>query len=55
MLPYALELANSGVKEAVGRNPHLADGLNVAGGRITHGGVADALQMEGASVGEVFA
>ncbi len=55
VLPYTLELANSGLKEAVRRNPHLADGLNVAGGRITHAGVAEALGVEGASVREVFA
>ena len=52
VLPYVLELANSGIKEAVMRNPHLANGLNVAEGRITHAGVADALHMEGASVRE---
>jgi alanine dehydrogenase len=55
VLPYALELANSGLKEALRRSPHLADGLNVAEGRVTHAGVAEALGVEGASVREVFA
>ena len=54
MLPYALELANSGLKEAMMGNPHLAGGLNVAEGRITHAGVAKALGIESASVREVF-
>ena len=54
VLPYALELANLGLREAVMRNSHLADGLNVAEGRITHMGVAQALEMEGASVRDLF-
>ena len=54
VLPYVLELANLGLKEAVTRNPHLADGLNAAEGRITHAGVAKALGMKRASAEEIF-
>ena len=42
-LPYALELANRGVVEAVKRSPELARGINVWRGRIVHPGVAAAL------------
>ncbi len=54
VLPYALELANLGLREAVMRNPNIADGLNVAKGRIVHAGVAEALGMKRASAKEVF-
>lgn len=54
VLPYALELANLGLKEAVTRNPRLADGLNAAEGRITHAGVAKALGMKRARAEEIF-
>lgn len=54
VLPYTLELANLGIREAMARNPHLADGLNVAEGRITHAGVAKALRMKPVSAREVF-
>lgn len=42
-LPYVLELANQGVRDALIRNPGLRAGLNVHAGRITHPGVAEAL------------
>ena len=42
-LPYALQLADYGWRAALAKNPHLAAGLNVAGGRITHKAVAEAL------------
>ena len=54
VLPYVLELANLGIREAMARNPYLADGLNVAEGRITHAGVAKALGMKPVSAREVF-
>jgi alanine dehydrogenase len=44
-LPYALALANLGYKEAMRRNPHLLDGLNVCNGKITHKAVAAALHQ----------
>ena len=45
-LPYALSLAGKGWKKAVQDDPELAKGLNVTGGRITYGDVAEAFGME---------
>ena len=41
-LPYAVELANRGWREALRRDPALALGLNTHDGRITYGPVAEA-------------
>jgi len=40
-LPYAIELANRGFKEAVRRDPALAKGVNVYRGQITYPAVAE--------------
>jgi alanine dehydrogenase len=42
-LPFALALANKGWQKALAEDPHLADGLNIQAGRITHPAVARAL------------
>jgi alanine dehydrogenase len=42
-LPYVLALAEHGVDGALARDPGLARGLNVRGGEITYGAVAEAL------------
>ena len=47
-LPYALELADLGLDEAISRDPVLAKGVNVLDGRITYGAVADAFGLEAA-------
>lgn len=44
-LPFALSLANMGYKEAMRRNHHLMDGLNIANGKITYKAVAEALNQ----------
>jgi alanine dehydrogenase len=44
-LPFAMKLANLGAERAMAADPHLAAGLNVAGGRIRHKAVAEALDM----------
>ncbi|VVC75799.1 Alanine dehydrogenase [Aquicella siphonis] len=44
-LPFALSLANYGYKEAMRRNHHLLNGLNVANGKITYQAVAEALKQ----------
>ncbi|MBA3878381.1 MAG: alanine dehydrogenase [Sphingobium sp.] len=44
-LPFALKLANLGAEAAMGADPHLANGLNVSGGKIRHQAVADALDL----------
>ena len=41
-LPFALALAASGWRKACAADPELARGINVAGGRIMHPGVAEA-------------
>lgn len=42
-LPYALEIANRGVKAALERDPGLMAGLNVCRGKVTYEAVADVL------------
>jgi alanine dehydrogenase len=42
-LPFTLALANKGYKQALKDDPHLANGLNVYEGAITHEAVATAL------------
>ena len=42
-LPFALKLANLGAEAAMAADRHLANGLNVSGGKIRHGAVAEAL------------
>lgn len=44
-LPFALRLANLGAEAAMAADPHLANGLNVSGGKIRHQAVADALDL----------
>jgi alanine dehydrogenase len=44
-LPFVLSLANYGYKEAMRRNHHLLNGLNVANGKITYKAVAEALHQ----------
>jgi alanine dehydrogenase len=53
-LPYALELANHGWREALRRDPALALGLNTHGGQVTYGPVADAHGMASVSLEEVL-
>ncbi len=44
-LPFVLALADHGVREALRRDPHLLNGLNVMAGQLTHRAVADALGL----------
>jgi alanine dehydrogenase len=44
-LPYVLELARHGWREAVVADDALAEGVNVVGGAVTYGPVADALGL----------
>ncbi|MAF98123.1 MAG: hypothetical protein CMH26_05760 [Micavibrio sp.] len=55
VLPYALALADKGWKKALEENPHFLNGLNVAGGDITHEAVAQALDLEAISAGDKIA
>ena len=45
-LPYALEIANRGLEDAVRRDPVLAGGVNVYAGQVTNSGVAEAHGFE---------
>ena len=45
-LPYALDLADHGLDEALGRNAALRRGLNLRAGKVTHPAVAAAFGME---------
>jgi alanine dehydrogenase len=45
-MPFVKALANLGWKEALSRDPHLARGLNVHGGHVTHEAVARDLGLE---------
>ncbi|GGB77063.1 MULTISPECIES: alanine dehydrogenase [Henriciella] len=44
-LPFVLQIANKGTRDALNTNPHLANGLTVAEGHITHEQVARDLGM----------
>lgn len=44
-LPFVLALAGKGVTRALADDPHLRNGLNVHGGRITHPAVASAVGL----------
>jgi alanine dehydrogenase len=44
-LPYALELARHGWRDAVAADEALAEGVNVVKGAVTYGPVAEALEM----------
>jgi alanine dehydrogenase len=45
-LPFVLKIANLGAEEAMKRDPHLANGLNVSSGKIRHQAVAEALDLD---------
>ncbi|RKL67789.1 alanine dehydrogenase [Salipaludibacillus neizhouensis] len=42
-VPYALQIANRGLREAIKYNPALAKGINTANGYVTYAAVAEAL------------
>jgi alanine dehydrogenase len=54
-LPYALEIATSGLEDAVRRDRALARGVNVYQGKVTSPGVADAHGLEPVRVGSLIA
>jgi alanine dehydrogenase len=53
-LPFGLALADHGL-EALARDPHLRNGLNVHHGRVTHRAVAESLGLSFADPGELMA
>jgi alanine dehydrogenase len=54
-LPFVLALADHGIAGALRRDPHLANGLNVHAGHITHRQVADALGLPYTPAGHALA
>ena len=43
-LPFIKELANKGIKQALGENNHLMNGLNIQHGEIVHAAIKEALE-----------
>jgi len=54
-LPFVLQLADKGWREACAANPHLAAGLNVHAGMITHVAVAEALGLPYTPISQALA
>ena len=54
-LPYALQLANKGWKQALRDNPALLKGLNVVDGKVTYAGVAEAFGKQAVEPASVLA
>jgi alanine dehydrogenase len=54
-LPYAVQLANLGWREALKANHPLALGLNTHDGAVTYGPVAEALGMASVTLEDVLA
>jgi alanine dehydrogenase len=54
-LPFVLQVADLGLARACAANPHLAQGLNIHAGRVTHPAVAAALGLDHLSVENAFA
>jgi alanine dehydrogenase len=54
-LPYAIELANRGWRQALREDASLAKGLNVQDGIVTYGPVAEAHGLPSASLADVLA
>ena len=52
-LPFVIKLADKGLA-ALDDDPHLAAGLNVRGGRITHAAVAASLGFDRGPMGKVL-
>ena len=45
-LPFVLKIAKFGAEEAMRRDPHLANGLNISDGKVRHQAVAEALDLK---------
>ena len=53
-VPYALQIANKGFKQAVSENEALLKGVNTYDGHITYKAVADAQNLEHADISSVL-
>ena len=54
-LPFALALADKGWRSALGDDPYLREGLNIAEGKLTQGEVGEALGLPFVPVSEIMA
>lgn len=53
-LPYAIQIANMGAKEAIKANKEIALGVNIINGKITYKGVSDAFDLDYTPLEEVI-
>jgi len=53
-LPYAIEIADKGVKRAAQENPEIAQGINIIDGMVTYPGVADAFALKYTPINKVL-
>jgi alanine dehydrogenase len=53
-LPYALQIADKGWKQAMQENPEIKLGANVVKGKVTYKGVADAFGLEYTPIDELL-
>jgi alanine dehydrogenase len=53
-LPYAIEIADKGVKRAALENPEISEGINIIDGQVIHPGVAQAFSMKCTPLGKVL-
>ncbi|MDC9725174.1 MAG: alanine dehydrogenase [Gammaproteobacteria bacterium] len=53
-LPFVLELANKGIKQALQQNTHLRQGVNVYRGQVTYKAVADAHAYEFSAIESIL-
>jgi len=53
-IPYALEIANRGLEDAVTADPSLAGGVNVYAGKVTNAGVAAAHGLDATLLGALL-
>ena len=53
-LPYAIEIADKGVRRAALENPEIAEGINIIAGKVTYPGVAQAFSMKYAALAKIL-
>jgi alanine dehydrogenase len=53
-LPWVITIAEQGWPDCATDNPNLLDGINIAKGKVTHRGVADAFNLPHHPIESVF-
>jgi alanine dehydrogenase len=51
-MPYALRIANKGYEKAAAEDAGLGEGINLVGGRVTNGAVAESLHLQHQPLGK---